>query len=134
MKEPKNYNFDVIKELYGKDKRVTAEDLQTSFFDQAAPHNKTDTSVDAAIDIQPYLNRLEQVVLDAVTNSVNGLTRDEISKVANMKTATVCARCNSLLKKKKLKPKYDQEGRKVTRPTESGRKAEVLFLVDVVAF
>ena len=27
MKEPKNYNFDVIKELYGKDKRVTAEDL-----------------------------------------------------------------------------------------------------------
>ena len=113
---------------------------QTSFFDQwdqvfhSAPHNKTDTSVDAAVEIQPHLNRLEQVVLDAVENSTNGLTRDEISKVAEMKTATVCARCNSLLKKNKLKPKYDQEGKKMTRPTESGRKAEVLFLVDVVAF
>ena len=25
MKEPKNYNFDVIKELYGKDKRMTSD-------------------------------------------------------------------------------------------------------------
>ena len=105
--------------------------MQMSFYeeDESAPHNGTDTSISAAIEIEPHLNRLEQIVLDAIEKSVDGLTRDEITKITSLRTATVCARCNSLLKKNKVKPKFEETGEKITRPTDSGRKAEVLYFV-----
>tara|TARA_R100000458_G_C8144487_1_gene154405 strand:- start:312 stop:632 length:321 start_codon:yes stop_codon:yes gene_type:complete len=100
---------------------------QSSLFDETAPHNRTSTSIDAAIEIQSHLNRLEQLVFDAVRESHNGLTRDELTEVTGLKTATVCARCNALVKKERLRSKQDENGKKITRPTSSGRKAEVLF-------
>ena len=105
--------------------------MQMSFYEESesAPHNGTITSISAASEIEPHLNRLEQIVLDAIKESDDGLTRDEITKVTNLRTATVCARCNALLKKYKVKPKFEETGQKITRPTESGRKAEVLYLV-----
>ena len=42
---------------------------QFSLFDDSAPHNKTHTSIEAAIEIQPHLNRLEKMVLDAIKDS-----------------------------------------------------------------
>ena len=103
---------------------------QFSLFDDSAPHNKTHTSIEAAIEIHPHLNRLEKIVLDAIKDSVNGLTRDELTKVTNLGTPTICARCNALLKKHEIKARFDEEGKKITRPTSSGRKAEVLYSVN----
>ena len=108
---------------------MTEKTIQTSFLkeNESAPHNRTQTSIEAAVEIQPHLNRLEQIVLDSIKESIDGLTRDEIAKITDLRTATVCARCNALLKKSKIKPRFEETGKKITRPTDSGRKAEVLY-------
>ena len=108
---------------------------QTSLFDQTAPHNRTETSIEAAIEIQDHIGNLQQLVLNAVKESVNGLTRDELSDVLEIPTATVCGRCNELVKMGKIGSlsnlKVTKNGshimEKIKRPTKSGRKAEVLF-------
>jgi hypothetical protein len=110
---------------------------QTDLFDQpTAPHNRTETSIEAAIAIQPKIKKGQQTILNAVELAPEGYTREEIATATGLPLATVCARVNELVKDKKLSCRmiFDPKAKpslilkKITRPTKSGRKAEVLFL------
>ena len=108
---------------------------QISLFDQTAPHNRTETSIEAAIQIQEHIGPLQELVLNAINKSSNGMTRDELSIELEIPTATICGRCNELVKMGKISSmstlKVHKNGshimEKIKRATKSGRKAEVLF-------
>ena len=99
---------------------------QISLFDQTAPHNRTETSIEAAIQIQEHIGPLQELVLNAITKSSNGMTRDELSIELEIPTATICGRCNELVKMGKITP-IMKSNKKIKRATKSGRSAEVLF-------
>ena len=109
--------------------------IQHSLFEASAPHNGTETSIQAAIEIQPKIGALQELVLNAVSREPQGMTRDEISNYLDIPTATVCGRCNELVKMGKLGSKSESKKRKdgsitmekIKRVTKSGRNAEVLF-------
>ena len=71
---------------------------QISLFDQTAPHNRTETSIEAAIEIQEHIGPLQELVLNAINKSSNGMTRDELSVELEIPTATICGRCNEIVK------------------------------------
>ena len=110
--------------------------MQLSLLDPSAPHNRTETSIEAAIAAKPNIGKGQRIVLDAISNASNGLTRDELNLITGLPTATICARCNELVKQGKLgcqmvfdeskKPSFVMK--KITRVTRSGKKAEVLFI------
>ena len=91
------------------------------------PHNRTETSIQAAKYIKPKVGRLQQVVLDCLKDVDFGLTRDELSIVSGLSTATICGRCNELLKIGLITPGFNGS-KKIKRKTRLGRNAEVLFL------
>tara|TARA_R100000742_G_C4264086_1_gene81967 strand:- start:635 stop:976 length:342 start_codon:yes stop_codon:yes gene_type:complete len=98
------------------------------FFTPTPAHNHTETSKDAAVAIAPKVSALQQRVLDTVKTSEDGLTRDQLANLCNLPTATICARANELVKLGKLKSKVDPKtGKKFTRPTRTGKNAEILF-------
>tara|TARA_R100000458_G_scaffold24230_1_gene21810 strand:- start:5 stop:337 length:333 start_codon:yes stop_codon:yes gene_type:complete len=99
---------------------------QISLFDQTAPHNRTETSIEAAIEIQEHIGPLQELVLNAINKSSNGMTRDELSVELEIPTATICGRCNELVKMGKISPMF-KLNKKIKRATKSGRSAEVLF-------
>ena len=90
-------------------------------------HNRTATSREAAEAARPKISQTQNRVLGAVTP--NGSTRDELAQLTGLPTATICARANELVKLGKLcSSRNALTGRKLTRPTRSGKNAEVLFL------
>jgi Fic family protein len=100
---------------------------QTDLFDLPVPHNRTETSREAAQEIKTKIGRYQQMVLDHLRMAENGLTRDELALLSGLATATICGRCNELLNLGLIEPRY--EGfEKVKRKTRSGKNAEVLFL------
>ena len=101
--------------------------IQTDLFDLPDPHNRTETSIEAAKEIASKVGRYQQLVLDHLQMAENGLTRDELALVSGLATATICGRCNELLKMGLIGPKYDGFD-KIKRKTRSGKNAEVLFL------
>ena len=44
---------------------------QISLFDQTDQHNRTDTSIEAAIQIQAHIGPLQELVLNAINKSSN---------------------------------------------------------------
>ena len=92
------------------------------------PHNNTETSIAAAVVAGPKIKRGQETILDALATVSEGYTRDELSVVTGMPTATVCARANELLHLDKIGPRYNSDGTKVKRQTRTGKNAEVLYL------
>ncbi len=101
--------------------------FQPSFFEPTAPHNRTETSIEAAIEVQPKIGRYQQMILDTIESSPEGRTRDELAMITGLPTATVCGRCNELVKMGRLSSRSTENG-KIKRKTRSGKNAEVLFL------
>ena len=103
-------------------------ETQTDIFDQPVGlHNGTDTSVEAAIEVGHKISRYQQLIMDTIENSLNGMTRDELAMITGLPTATICARCRELVLMNFLNPRYEY-GEKIKRKTRSGKNAEVLFL------
>jgi len=66
----------------------------------SAPHNRTDTSIAAAVAIAPQMNRLEKLTLRIVAGE-NSATNEEIAAASirygrQMTLQCVCARANRL--------------------------------------
>lgn len=97
------------------------EVTQTTINFDSLPHNGTSTSRRAAASMVDHAPTQEARVLEFIRDS-NGATRDEIAAGLNLKIQSVCARCNRLLKDRKIQGRGE-------RVTESGRKAEVLEAV-----
>jgi len=80
----------------------------------------SDTSQDAAESIQPHLNRLCGIVLDAIgAAGSRGMTCDEVEASLDLRHQTASARVHELGRSGKI---VDSGERRVTR---SGRKAAV---------
>jgi len=104
------------------------------FFQPTPAHNHTETSKAAAEAAIPKVKRGQKLVLQAIQESPNGLTRDQVSSLVGIPTATVCARANELLKIGLIGPRLDETtGRKMTRPTRTGSNAEILFSMSAIA-
>lgn len=85
------------------------------------PHQKVDTSVEAAEAIQPEVNRLHQLVIERIS-SVGSSTDDELEDALGLPHQTVSARRRELVLKGVL---FDSGER---RPTKHGKKAIVWTL------
>ena len=93
-------------------------------------HNGTDTSKEAAKNAKINQRRGQMVVLHAIQEAENGLTRDQLATITGLPTATICARANELIKLGEIGPQIDSKtGKKKRRPTRTGNTAEVLFYV-----
>jgi hypothetical protein len=88
-----------------------------------APHNGTDTSRAAALALDPAWRATTcgKVYAAIVAAGEAAITREELTDVTGMPIQTVCGRVNDLLKTGMI---YEPEG--VTRPTKSGRAAQVV--------
>ena len=93
-------------------------------------HNGTETSKEAAKNAKITMKRGQMVVLRALLDAPDGLTRDQLAMLTKLPTATICARANELVKLGEIGPSIDSEtGKKRRRPTRTGNTAEVLFYV-----
>jgi len=92
-----------------------------------APHNNTETSMDAASSIETVLGKMQTDVLNFVRSSQEGATCDEIEAALGYKHQTASARLNDLTKLGLVCFKYDAAGKAFRRLTRSGRGARVYF-------
>lgn len=89
-----------------------------------APHNGTDTSEEAAVLIEPHLQRLQRVVLEAI-RAEHGCTCDRAEEVTGLSHQTTSARFNALAKAGLIMDTGER------RKTRSGRRAAVYRAVTV---
>jgi hypothetical protein len=82
----------------------------------------TDTSIEAFVEIQPHVNRLCSLVLDAIKNATEGLTCQEVEMRLSLSSGTATARINELANM--TPPLIHKKGK---RPNMSGRNAAVWF-------
>ena len=82
-----------------------------------------DTSIEAYVEIQPHVNRLCSIVLDAIKNSSEGMTCQELEFKLSMGSGTATARINELANM--TPPLIYKKGK---RPNVSGRNAAVWFI------
>ena len=80
----------------------------------------TDTSIEAYEEIQPHVNRLCSIVLDAIKSSPEGMTCQEVENELSMSSGTATARINELANT--TPPLIYKKGK---RPNMSGRNAAV---------
>ena len=85
----------------------------------AAPFSNLTTSREAAQSIEPQLGNLEELVLEAIRASRDGLTCDEVEEFTKLSHQCASARVNGLMKRGVIV----DSGRK--RKTRSGRNAIV---------
>ena len=82
-----------------------------------------DTSIEAYVEIQPHVNRLCSIVLEAIKNSSEGMTCQELEFKLSMSSGTATARINELANM--TPPLIYKKGK---RPNVSGRNAAVWFI------
>lgn len=85
----------------------------------SAPYSNPTTSREAAQSIEPQLGNLEELVLEAIRASRDGLTCDEVEEFTKLSHQCASARVNGLMKRGVIV----DSGRK--RKTRSGRNAIV---------
>ena len=104
--------------------------FQYDLFAGSPPHVRhSSTSQAAAEAIAPKVNALQRQILEAVSRSSNGLTRDEIEQVTGLPHTTSSARVRELFLKGLLETRVDRAtGISYRRPTRSGKPAEVCYL------
>ena len=61
-----------------------------------APSNGIETSDLAAASVEPHLERLEMLVLDAIAGSKDGLTCDDVEQETGLSHQCASARLNSM--------------------------------------
>lgn len=83
----------------------------------SAPYSNPTTSREAAQSIEPQLGNLEELVLEAIRVSRDGLTCDEVEEFTKLSHQCASARVNGLMKRGVIV----DSGRK--RKTRSGRNA-----------
>ena len=86
----------------------------------------TETSIEAYVEIQPHINRLCFLVLDAIKSSPEGMTCQEVENKLFMGSGTATARINELANM--TPPLIYKKGK---RPNISGRNAAVWFSREV---
>ena len=94
-----------------------------------APHNGTETSIEAAESIKPNVNAMARQVLDCIRSMPGGLTCEQVEQILGMKHQTASARIRDLAS---CQPPFivvgvDQNHKVIRRPTSSGRTARVYF-------
>jgi hypothetical protein len=82
----------------------------------------TETSIEAFVDIQPHINYLCSLVLNAIKTASEGMTCQEIEMKLSLGSGTATARINELANM--TPPLIYKEGK---RPNISGRNAAVWF-------
>ena len=86
-----------------------------------APHNGTATSRAAAMALDPAWQATQCGIVYAAIKARSGATREELTEATGLPIQTICGRVDNLLKMGMI---YEPEG--VTRPTKSGRQAQVV--------
>jgi hypothetical protein len=99
---------------------------QPSLFDRGpAPHNRTQTSIDAARSLKPTLNGKRLQVYELITHCGDtGLTCDEAERMLGQRHTTVSARINELAHERNGQPAMIRDSG-LRRLTSAGRKAIV---------
>ena len=107
------------------------DSFQYDLFAGTPPHvRNSTTSQEAAESIAPKVGKLQKQILSVVRKAENGLTRDEIEVITELPHTTSSARVRELFLKGLLETRIDLEtGKAYCRPTRSGKKAEVCFVV-----
>lgn len=92
-----------------------------------APHNGTETSVQAASSIKPHVNRLGRQVLDCIAASPAGMTCDEVEAITHLAHQTCSARFRDLAtcQPPAISKVLLEDGTYLKRRTRSGRFAFV---------
>jgi hypothetical protein len=89
-----------------------------------APHNGTATSRAAAMALDPDWQATQCGIVYAAIKARADATREELTEATGLPIQTICGRVDNLLK---LEMIYEPAG--VTRPTKSGRQAQVVRAV-----
>jgi biotin operon repressor len=79
------------------------------------------TSIDAAAAIAPHLSRLEDIVYQAVSRSLSGMTTKEIAAKTHLDRVTVSPRIKPLCDKGKLFDSTRRRGRSIVWITDLHR-------------
>ena len=105
--------------------------IQYDLFAGNPPHVRhSSTSLEAAEAIAPRVNGLQRKILTVVSQSPNGLTRDEIEQLTGLPHTTASARVRELFLKGLLETRIDRTtGKSYRRLTRLGKNAEVCFVV-----
>ena len=92
-----------------------------------APHNGTETSIDAAESIKPMANAMALQVLQSIRANPDGLTCDQVEVLLLMKHQTASARIRDLASCEPpfIRVRLGPDGKPVRRKTRSGRTARV---------
>jgi hypothetical protein len=89
-----------------------------------APHNGTATSRAAAMALDPEWRATQCGIVYAAIKARSDATREELTEATGLPIQTICGRVDNLLKMEMI---YEPAG--VTRPTKSGRQAQVVRAV-----
>jgi hypothetical protein len=89
-----------------------------------APHNGTATSRAAAMALDPEWQATQCGIVFAAIKARADATREELTEATGLPIQTICGRVDNLLKMELI---YEPAG--VTRPTKSGRQAQVVRAV-----
>jgi hypothetical protein len=89
-----------------------------------APHNGTATSRAAALALDPDWRATQCGIVYAAIKARADATREELIEATGLPIQTICGRVDNLLKMGMV---YEPAG--VTRPTKSGRQAQVVRAV-----
>jgi hypothetical protein len=86
-----------------------------------APHNGTATSRAAALALDPDWQATQCGIVYAAIKARADATREELTEATGLPIQTICGRVDNLLKMEMI---YEPAG--LTRPTKSGRQAQVV--------
>jgi hypothetical protein len=98
-----------------------------------APHNGTDTSIEAAESVKEEINGMCRDILYAITTHPDGMTCDEAEVFCGMKHQTASARLRDLMQMEPALLEFHLDpstGKALTRKTRSGRPARVYYATD----
>jgi len=90
------------------------------------------SSREAATSMQESAETLRTRIRNHIAASPEGKTCDEVEVELSLRHQTASARCSELKRFGQVSFKLDEDGKKLRRPTRSGRKADVLFVVDAI--
>lgn len=102
-----------------------------SLFDLVPHRPEIETQHEAALAIAAKVPKRRVLIRDALRKAECGLTREELSTVLNLPIQSICGQVKPMMDRGEIDYQIDPDtGTWLKRPTHSGQKAYVCFLVD----
>ena len=107
---------------------MRTDQFQYTLYGGTPPHQDVDTSLAAAEEIRPHINRLHAVVLQCL-RAMDDATDEQIQDSTGLSGSTVRPRRGELIKLGLVELARNSMGEPIKRVTRSGRSARVYRVV-----